>query len=76
MLIEAFAKSNNDNANIILIFYSNFEKYIGYGLGAMRCLIRLIQNNPYLLNSICTSLFKNKSNLIDLMFNKYEYLKT
>ena len=42
MLMEAFAKSNKDNANIILIFYSNFEKYIGYGLGAMRCLIRLI----------------------------------
>ncbi len=45
MFMEAFAKFNNDNTNIILIFYNSFEQYIGYGLGAMRCLIGLIQNN-------------------------------
>jgi hypothetical protein len=43
---------------IVMILYYHFEKYVGYGLGAGYCLIRMIETNPNLRNLINSASFK------------------
>jgi hypothetical protein len=56
---------------LVLILYSSFEKYIGYGMGASHCLNRVIETNPSVSRSLVSSAPFKSGTLIDLMFKRY-----
>ena len=58
VFLEAFAKQNQENSVLVLIFYSYFQQHLGFGLGAGHCLIRVLSTNQHLLQIINTSSFE------------------